>query len=219
VKSLRVHTAERSIFWAVLLALCAIAIAISIRRLTALSGSPSNRVPELAALDDFFAGKPMLTRAHIAIGLAFALALPVQLSVRVRSKYPSLHRRLGRWLLLLGLLVAISAYGMVAVPVGGLVEMSATVFYATAFVAALSLAWWHIKHHEVARHREWMLRAIAILLGIATTRPVMALFFATRKLTHLTPSQFFGVAFWIGFTSTLMAAEWYIRATRSKWSS
>jgi cytochrome bd-type quinol oxidase subunit 1 len=92
--------------------------------------------------------------------------------------------------------------------------MSATVFYATAFLVALSIAWWHIRHRDVSRHREWMLRAVAILLGIATTRPVMGIFFATRALTHLNPSQFFGVAFWIGFTSTLMAAEWYIRATR-----
>jgi hypothetical protein len=42
------------------------------------------------------------------------------------------------------------------------------------------------------------------------------IFYATAFLValHLTPSQFFGVAFWIGFTSTLIAGEWYIRATR-----
>jgi hypothetical protein len=198
----------------VLLVLCAIATAISIRRLMILSGSAPGNVPELARLDELFANRLMLTSAHIVTGLTFALALPVQLSARVRSSYPALHRRLGRFLLVSGVLVGISAYGMVAVPIGGAVEMSATIFYATAFVGALVTAWWHIRHRDALRHREWMLRAVAILLGIATTRPVMALFFATRPLTHLTPSQFFGVAFWIGFTSTLMAAEWYIRATR-----
>ena len=67
----------------------------------------------------------------------------------------------------------------------------------------------------MTRHREWMLRASAVALGLATTRPVMAIFFATSPLTRLTHSQFFAVAMWIGFTSTVLAAEVYIRSTRS----
>jgi hypothetical protein len=57
-----------------------------------------------------------------------------------------------------------------------------------------------------------MLRAIAILLGIATTRPVMGVFFATSRLTHLTPAQFFGIAFWIGFSLNTLVMELWLRA-------
>jgi hypothetical protein len=56
-----------------------------------------------------------------------------------------------------------------------------------------------------------MLRAIAILLGIATTRPVMGVFFATSRLTHLTPQQFFGIAFWIGFSLNTIVMELWLR--------
>ena len=56
-----------------------------------------------------------------------------------------------------------------------------------------------------------MLRAIAILLGIATTRPVMGVFFATSGLTHLTPEQFFGMAFWIGFSINTLVMELWLR--------
>jgi hypothetical protein len=56
-----------------------------------------------------------------------------------------------------------------------------------------------------------MLRAIAILLGIATTRPVMGVFFATSRLTHLTPTQFFGIAFWIGFSLNTVLIELWLR--------
>jgi hypothetical protein len=198
----------------VIIVLCAIAVAVSIRRLIALAGAPTSRASELASLDAFFAAKPELTRAHVLAGLVCVLAIPVQLSTRIRARYPHVHRRLGRFLMLVGMLVGISAYAMVQVPVGGWVEMSAIIVYATAFLAALLTAWWHIRHHDIARHREWMLRALAILLGIATTRPVMGFFFATRTLTHLALEQFFGLAFWIGFTSTVIAAEWYIRGTR-----
>lgn len=38
--------------------------------------------------------------------------------------------------------------------------------------------------------------------------------FATSRLTHLTPHEFFGTAFWIGFTMHLAAAEIWINYTR-----
>ena len=36
-------------------------------------------------------------------------------------------------------------------------------------------------------------------------------FFATQRLTHLRVDQFFGIAFWIGFTTTYLAGELYLR--------
>jgi hypothetical protein len=48
---------------------------------------------------------------------------------------------------------------------------------------------------DQAQNLRWTLRATAVLLGITTTRPVMGVFFATARLTHLTPHQFFGIAF------------------------
>jgi hypothetical protein len=207
---------ERAVLWIVVAILLTIAFAVSIRRLVALATPSQDNVAELAALDVFFAEKSTLTRIHIFIGMCFALATPFQLSSRVRNRYPRFHRWLGRLLLCAGAVLVITAYGMVAVPVGGWIERSATIVFATFLLFALWKAWRYIRHRDVTHHREWMLRAIAILLGIATTRPVMGIFFATRILTGLTPSQFFGIAFWIGFTSTVLAAEWYIRATRKR---
>jgi hypothetical protein len=52
--------------------------------------------------------------------------------------------------------------------------------------------------------------------GIATTRPVMGIFFATESVTHLRPQQFFGTAFWIGFTATYIVGEAYLRCHQAK---
>ena len=205
---------ERRSLWVAVLTLCAIAAAIAIRRLVLLAGTAASGGSDSAALDAFFQARPMLTAAHVLPGLVLALAIPLQLSVRIRQRYPRIHRWLGRVLLLVGLVVGMSAYGMMFTPVGGWLETSATSMYATAFMAALVTAWWHIRRGDVIQHREWMLRATGIVLGIATTRPVMAIFFATSSNTGLKPSQFFGIAMWIGFTSTVLAAEWYIRTTR-----
>jgi hypothetical protein len=58
----------------------------------------------------------------------------------------------------------------------------------------------------------WLWRSIGILLGIATTRPVMGVFFATSRLTHLQPQQFFGIAFWIGFSINTIVVELWLRS-------
>jgi hypothetical protein len=206
---------ERRSFWVAILVLCGIAIAVSIRRLVMLAAPIPVDTSNLDELDAVFTAKRTLTAGHVLVGLTLALAIPIQFSTRLRNRYPRMHRWLGRFLLMIGLLVGMSAFGMMVRPVGGWLERSATAFYDTAFLVALAIAWWHIRQRDVTRHREWMLRASGIALGIATTRPVMAVFFATGPLTRLQPSEFFGVAMWIGFTSTVLAAEMYIRSTRS----
>jgi zinc transporter ZupT len=67
------------------------------------------------------------------------------------------------------------------------------------------------RRDDVEQKRRWMLRAIAIPLGIATTRPVMGVFFATSPLTGLIPGQFFGIAFWIGFSLNTLVMEFWLR--------
>ena len=71
-----------------------------------------------------------------------------------------------------------------------------------------------IRRGQIALHREWMIRAFAIGSAVAAVRPIVGIFLATRKLTHLTPHDFFGTAFWLGFTIQLMAAEIWISYTR-----
>jgi uncharacterized membrane protein len=210
------RTSERADIWSIVLTLCGIAVAVAIRRLATLANPSVNNASPAAALDALFAAKAALTRGHVIAGLALVMLIPVQLSARVRDRFPSIHRWLGRSLMVVGAVVGLTGYAMVAVPVGGWFEVSAIILYGTAFLAALLVGWRSIRHGDVTRHREWMLRALAIALGIATTRPVVGVFFATRALTGLSPSQFFGAAFWIGFTTTVLAGEWYIRKTRSR---
>ena len=207
-------TSERRGLWAVVLTLCVIAVAVSIRRLTTLTHPAAAGHSPTAGLDALFLAKAALTQRHVIAGLVLALLIPVQLSSAIRNRFPIVHRWLGRALMVVGIIVGLTGYAMVAIPVGGALEVSAIVVYAAAFLIALIIAWRYIRRSDVARHREWMPRAVAIVLGIATTRPVVGVFFATSKLTGLAPSQFFGTAFWIGFTATALAGEWYVRSTR-----
>ena len=78
----------------------------------------------------------------------------------------------------------------------------------------VSLERTRVLRREIAQHREWMIRAFAIGLAVATIRPIIGLFFATSRLSGLTPDAFFGIAFWIGFVLPFLAAESSIRWSR-----
>jgi hypothetical protein len=96
--------------------------------------------------------------------------------------------------------------------VGGWIERSAVLVFDSFYLFSLGRAYLYRQGLNSALEHRWQLRALAILLGIATTRPVMGVFFATARVTHLVPSQFFGIAFWVGFSLNVLAFELWIRA-------
>lgn len=165
-----------------------------------------------AALDVGFAKHLALTLVHIVPAALFITLAPLQFVTSIRSRHLKLHRRLGKILLICGLVVGISALVMsYRMSIGGANETAATTLYAILFLFCLIKAYWNIRRKRVAEHREWMIRAFGIGLGVATTRPIVGMFFAFRKLT---PHEFFGTAFWLGFTTTFLAAEAWIGYTR-----
>lgn len=200
--------------WIVMLVLCAIAAAVVVRRISALVSPPRNVPAQLAGLDQVFADKETLTLTHIIPGLAFVILVPFQLSRSWRNRHLRAHRWMGRIVMILGVIIGISALAMSTNPIGGAIEASATIFFDLFFLFALTKAYLHIRRREIALHREWIIRAMAIALGIATVRPIMGFFFATSRLTGLRPHQFFGIAFWIGFSLTYLVGELWIRYTR-----
>ena len=198
----------RSLLWARLgFWVCtAIAVAVVIRRIFALALPPRSAAPQLAALDSFFASHAALTLAHIIPALAFVLVAPFVV-FRVSTRAWA-----GRLIYPLGAVVGLTAYAMSVDSVGGWIERSAVLFFNSLFLVSLVRAYRYRRQNDPLRERPWLLRAIVVLLGIATTRPVMGVFFATSPLTHLTPHQFFGIAFWIGFSINTLAFELWIRS-------
>lgn len=218
----------RRAVWAAVLFLAFVGSAVAIRRMVHLapilvrgyhppSGASNPRAAQFAALDDLFAHHPILTLIHIVPGLFFMLLGPLQFSSTIRSRHLRWHRLNGRIFVVCGLIIGISAlvmsFGMPAI--GGFNQAAATTLFATFFLVALCKAYWHIRRREVALHREWMIRAFSVGLAVATIRPIIGMFFATSPVSGLTPREFFGTAFWIGFVLHLMAAEAWIRTTSS----
>ena len=186
-----------------------ISVAEVIRRLYEFAYPPRNVPPQLAALDAGFASHDALTLAHILPALAFVLVAP-WVVFRASSRTVLLERLL----FVLGAVVGLTAYAMSAYSIGGWVERSAVLFFNTVFLFSLFRAYRYSSRGDEVQKRRWMLRAIVILLGIATIRPVVGFFFATSRLTHLEPKQFFGWAFWIGFSINTAVVELWLRSRK-----
>lgn len=170
-----------------------------------------------AALDTGFAPHKWLTLIHILPGALFLTLATLQFMPNVRRKHLNFHRWSGRILVVLGLIIGVSALVMsYKMNIGGANETAATTLYAIVFLFCLIKAYLFIRQKNVVRHREWMIRMYAIGLGVATTRPIVGAFFAFRKLT---PHEFFGIAFWLGFTITFMMGELWIDYTRAQAAS
>lgn len=185
-----------------------IAVAAVVRRVFALL-YPHSVPPQLAGLDKVFASHATLTLAHTLPALLFVLTTPFLVFRKSKENgWPDYT------LLSLGAVVGLTAYAMSAYSVGGWVERSAVLVFNTFFLFSLFRAYLYMRHGDLLLKRRWLIRAIAILLGIAVTRPVMGIFFATSPLTHLQPSQFFGIAFWIGFSTSTAVGEFWLRRTR-----
>ena len=219
----------RRVLWGAVIFLSLIGATVAVRRMVnvipfALHGyhpppPASNAVAaQFGVLDDLFAHHPVLTLLHIVPGLLFMLLGPMQFSSTIRARHLRWHRWSGRVFVVCGFVIGISAlimsFGMPAI--GGVNQAAATVLFGSYFLFALSRAFWLIQRREIALHREWMIRAFSIGLAVATIRPIMGIFFATGQISGLTPREFFGIAFWIGFVLHLIAAEVWIRATSGR---
>jgi uncharacterized membrane protein YsdA (DUF1294 family) len=184
-----------------------IAVAVVMRRLIALLRPSTSPAPQMAQLDRVFASHAALTLSHILPALVFVILAPIVL-------YGNAERfgRAERLIFPVGAVVGITGYAMSVYSVGGWLERSAVLLFDTLFLFALYKAF--RERADPFSKRRWLVRSIVILLGIATTRPVMGVFFATSRITHLEPRQFFGMAFWIGFGINFLVVELWLRSRR-----
>jgi uncharacterized membrane protein len=207
------------LLWAAVVVLAFIGIAVATRRAVVLvHPTLTNAGNPAAALDAHFNNHRGLTLTHILPAMPLMILGPLQFVKRIRIKHPAVHRWSGRAFLLASAIVGVTGLAMsFGKTIGGMDEKAATVLFGTFFLLALAKAFWHAVHRQFAQHREWMIRGYAVGLAVATVRPIMGAFFAAAVVQGRTPhpSEFFGTAFWIGFTlQTIMAELWILRTRR-----
>jgi uncharacterized membrane protein len=163
-----------------------------------------------------FIDHAVITRTHVVLGGVYLLWAPFQFVARIRDRHPAYHRRSGRVLVGIGLVVGVTALFLgVVIAFGGNAERVVIGAFGGLFLLALVLGVVRIRQGRVAQHREWMIRAFAIGLSVATMRLMLI---PALMLTDLGDDQvawLFVISFTVAFAIHAGVAELWIRRTRA----
>ena len=189
------------------------------QRILLASGSrdlfPEARKQEIRDFDTPYRLHRLAALLHVVPGCLFMALAPLQLSTRIRRRHLRLHRWIGRLLVVSSLVGVGSAFFFgFLMPFGGRQETIPIALFGGLFGFSILRGFVAIRRHDVATHREWMIRAFATGLGVSTVRLVSApidLFLSPRGYDG---RELFVLAIWIGFGTTVAVAEMWIRATR-----
>ncbi|MCH7814949.1 MAG: DUF2306 domain-containing protein [Proteobacteria bacterium] len=159
---------------------------------------------------------PVTTHLHVLLGALYLALAPFQFSARVRKKSLDYHRWSGRLLSAIGLALGAAAVFIgIVIPFSGFPEQIIIGFFGLLFLLSIVKGFNYARAKQITLHREWMLRAFAIGLSIATMRLIFipALIIVgdpTRSEIEALSIISFTIAFFLhcGF------AEYWIRATR-----
>jgi uncharacterized membrane protein len=160
---------------------------------------------------------PTVVALHVILGGVYLALAPFQFVRRIRSRHLAYHRRVGRLLVAIGVVVGVTALYMgLVIPFSGWPERVVVGLFGSLFLFALIKGFVHVRTGRVALHREWMIRAFAIGLAIATQRVI---FFPALIITMSDPTDgSFGTlliaALAAAFVVHASVAETWIRATR-----
>src|ERR671912_348402 len=173
------------------------------------------RIPwEDSSKEDWMTRQTMLWPLGVAVG--FLALIPFQFVRRIRSRHLTYHRRTGRILVSIGLVVGTTALFMgLVIPFSGWGERVIIGLFGSLFLAALLKGFVHVRAGRVALHREWMIRAFAIALAVATIRLIyIPALLIVADPTDAQNALLWDASFAVAFVVNTSVAELWIRATR-----
>jgi hypothetical protein len=163
-----------------------------------------------------FMDYPIITLMHVIPGGIYLAIAPFQFLSRIRSRWLNYHRWAGRFLVSIGLVLGAAALFLaLVIPFSATWERVIIGFFGALFLVALVIGILRVRAGQIARHREWMIRAFAIALAIATMRllfvPALIIAGASSQSQIATLSI---VSFTVAFSLHLGFAEFWIRHSR-----
>jgi hypothetical protein len=182
-------------------------LAFGVYRLTQLAGGA-----EITPANARFFASPLPVVIHIAGAAVYALLGAVQFPTSSRRRMFAWHRVAGRFLVLSGLLVGLSALWMTLFysrpPGTGDLLYAIRLLFGLGMVLSIVLGFVAIRRREMGVHRAWMMRGYAIGLGAAT----QMLTLMVGEIIAGPPNEIsHALLMGAGWVINLAVAEWAIR--------
>jgi len=147
---------------------------------------------------------------HLAPSFIFFAVVPFQFVGRIRANHPLVHRVLGRTCVVAGLTSGMLGLIIsVVMPFWGVLETMLVMPFGLFFLFALTQGYLNARARRIVQHRAWMIRALAVALGISLQRVYVGLLMIDSPMSEM--SQMFNVAIPLGFCTMIGLAELYVR--------
>ena len=168
--------------------------------------------------DEFFAhvlglwAYPLQLWFHVVFGIGYLLLAPLQFVSSLRRNFPYLHRTIGWLSVVMSMVLNLGGLVIVAnASYVGLAEQITIFFVAFSYMSMLYMALKNIRAGNIAKHREWMILAFALMLAVIAVRPCYV-----ALLTAGYPSkQIFVVAMWLATATNMTIAATWIKLSRA----
>ena len=193
-------TLSRPFYWAI--AVSSLLVAVISWRILVL---PMDLVmPEMAA---YVKQVPLAVWGHVLFGPIVLGLVPVQLSGRIRSRNPRLHRSSGRIYAGAVVIAAVAALGLVPGSVASPLARLGFVVLAILWIGFTALGIAAARRRDFAAHRRWMVRSLALTFAAVTLRVIMAPLMASGW----TVAETYDVTAWSSWLINLAVVEYAMR--------
>lgn len=167
--------------------------------------TPENLRGDFASPHYFVAPIPIVI--HLMTGIVFNLLAPLQFVPALRRRFPQWHRRSGRLLVMAALAASLSALWMNQFfpPFGIGLKYLAILVFGIGSLVSLFFGVRAIRRGDVARHRLWMSRVMAICLAPAVSRVILLPLFVSLGELNVV---FIEAVVWFSNVFNLLVVEW-----------
>jgi len=189
--------------------------AAMLREMSVVDAKAAERPIEVRTFDRHFSAHLRTTLVHVGPGGVVLALMLLQFSRRFRDRYRAFHRWSGRVVVIGGLASGFAGlyFGTVK-PFGGNAERIAALLFGGLFVVSLTRGFLLARQRNFDRHREWMIRAVAVAYGIATIRVFSTIIDPLTAPLGWGMDSVLVASLWSGWIVMVVFAELWIRATR-----
>ena len=143
---------------------------------------------------------------HAGGGLVALFVGAWQFFPKLRGKYLSVHRVIGRVYVIAILIGGVSGLFIAFRAFGGIITQLGFSLLAVAWLVTTTMAFLTIRRKEIQKHREWMIRSYALTFAAATLRVWLPLL----QVVGLSFVSSYRIVAWLAWVPNLLLVEWYI---------
>lgn len=133
---------------------------------------------------DYFWHRAPWLLVHVSCGIVATLIGPFQFMARFRTRYPQLHRTMGKTYLAAILLSTLVSFYLVSTAQLGVAYATGLAMLGIVWLGSSVMAWVAIKNSNLAMHREWIIKSYVLTLSFIGFR------FVEDILTKMNISNF-----------------------------